>query len=165
MVVALDFTGSNGNPALPGTLHYCLPNQPGSYQMNPYEQTVLGLAPVLEQVGKVGHGPRVAWLRCDSFSSKPLPRLLDSTTRTTYSLATGLAARRIGKSVIVFHSTEIHRTPTSKDNKASARNTGLPTSFYVLASKQRTHSTCTTRGLGRVSPSFDTMGPEWAYKL
>ena len=49
MVVALDFTGSNGNPALPGTLHYCLPNQPGSYQMNPYEQTVLGLAPVLEQ--------------------------------------------------------------------------------------------------------------------
>ena len=53
MVVALDFTGSNGNPALHGTLHYRLPGQPGAYQPNPYEQTLMGLAPVLEQVDRV----------------------------------------------------------------------------------------------------------------
>ena len=48
MVVAIDFTGSNGNPATPGTLHYLDPT--GNVQ-NPYEATLTGLSSVLEQYG------------------------------------------------------------------------------------------------------------------
>lgn len=49
MVVGIDFTGSNGNPAQPGTLHYCNLQGGGGAPPNPYEQTITGLASVLEQ--------------------------------------------------------------------------------------------------------------------
>ncbi len=45
MVVAIDFTGSNGNPAMPDTLHYIDP----AGSLNPYQQTINSLAKVLEQ--------------------------------------------------------------------------------------------------------------------
>ena len=34
VVVAIDYTGSNGNPALPNTLHYC---DPTGMSMNQYQ--------------------------------------------------------------------------------------------------------------------------------
>ena len=49
MVVAIDFTGSNGNPPTPGTLHYL---DPTGHAQNQYEATLTGLSSVLEQYGK-----------------------------------------------------------------------------------------------------------------
>jgi len=46
MVVAVDFTGSNGNPAEPGTLHYV---DRASGIPNPYQATIRHLSSVLEQ--------------------------------------------------------------------------------------------------------------------
>jgi hypothetical protein len=46
MVIGIDFTGSNGNPAMPGTLHYI--DKIGGVP-NPYQQTVHSLADVLTQ--------------------------------------------------------------------------------------------------------------------
>ena len=46
MVVGIDFTGSNGNPALPGTLHYV--DKVGGMP-NPYQQTIHSLTDILTQ--------------------------------------------------------------------------------------------------------------------
>lgn len=43
-MVAIDFTGSNGNPAQPGTLHYIDPTG----NMNQYERTIHSIGSVLE---------------------------------------------------------------------------------------------------------------------
>lgn len=33
MVIAIDFTGSNGTPSSPNSLHYMNPNAPNQYQL------------------------------------------------------------------------------------------------------------------------------------
>lgn len=33
MIIAIDFTGSNGSPSQPTSLHYMDPNKPNQYQM------------------------------------------------------------------------------------------------------------------------------------
>lgn len=45
MVMAIDFTGSNGNPAQPGTLHYADPYG----TLNQYQQTITSLSEVMVQ--------------------------------------------------------------------------------------------------------------------
>jgi hypothetical protein len=45
MVVAIDFTGSNGNPATPGTLHYIDPRRS---TLNEYQQAILSIGSILQ---------------------------------------------------------------------------------------------------------------------
>jgi hypothetical protein len=46
LVVAIDFTGSNGDPATPESLHYLAPGQGGA--PNAYQQAIRSVASVLE---------------------------------------------------------------------------------------------------------------------
>jgi hypothetical protein len=46
MIVAIDFTGSNGNPRTPGTLHYC---DPSGRILNEYQQAILSIGNVLQE--------------------------------------------------------------------------------------------------------------------
>jgi len=66
MAVAIDFTGSNGNPSMPSSLHY---RDPSGTKMNFYESAVHAIGEVLECYdsdkrfpvygfgGKIGNGP------------------------------------------------------------------------------------------------------------
>ena len=46
VVVGIDYTGSNGNPALPGTLHYC---DPTGMTFNQYQTAITSVLAVLQE--------------------------------------------------------------------------------------------------------------------
>ena len=45
MIVAIDFTGSNGDPAMPDSLHYI---DPTGERLNPYQHCITAVGTVLE---------------------------------------------------------------------------------------------------------------------
>ena len=47
-MVAIDLTGSNGNPSFPDSLHYFNPSLYAQGRLNPYETAILAVGHVLE---------------------------------------------------------------------------------------------------------------------
>lgn len=68
MMVAIDFTGSNGSPQYPSSLHYMNPNAP-----NQYQQAILSIAQILMNYDSDKRIPSFGFGACTRFGGIKSP--------------------------------------------------------------------------------------------